>query len=144
MAEAVFAHMIQEAGLQGRIEIDSAGTGDWHTGSAAHPGTLGILEERASPTMGVPAPSRGRDLDVFDFIVTMDDENERAVRALQRDAQGHRAQVRPLLSFAPEGSPVHATLSARCPIPISRAASTRLRSGERRVPWAAGAHPEQC
>jgi protein-tyrosine phosphatase len=46
MAEAVFAHKVREAGLEDRIEADSAGTGDWHMDSAAHPGTIGILPRK--------------------------------------------------------------------------------------------------
>ena len=33
-AEGVFRHLVEKEGLAGRIEIDSAGTGEWHIGSA--------------------------------------------------------------------------------------------------------------
>ena len=29
-AEGVLRHKLREAGLEGRVEVDSAGTGDWH------------------------------------------------------------------------------------------------------------------
>jgi len=33
-AEAVMLRLVDEAGLAGRVEVDSAGTGDWHIGEA--------------------------------------------------------------------------------------------------------------
>ena len=40
MAEAVFRRMVDEAGLAGRIEVDSAGTSAYHVGEPAHPLSL--------------------------------------------------------------------------------------------------------
>lgn len=117
MAEAVFAHMVQQAGLEGRIECDSAGTGDWHQGLAAHPGTLGILAEKGIAYDGRARVLRGGDLDEFDFIVTMDDANERAVRVLQRASPNHNAEVKPLLSYALEDSPVRTNFIREVPDP---------------------------
>ncbi|MFJ9719471.1 low molecular weight protein-tyrosine-phosphatase [Streptomyces sp. NPDC101213] len=45
MAEAVFRAHVAEAGLQDLVEVDSAGTGDWHVGEAADPRTVSVLEE---------------------------------------------------------------------------------------------------
>lgn len=36
MAEAVFRSLVEKAGLVDVIEIDSAGTGDWHIGKPPH------------------------------------------------------------------------------------------------------------
>ena len=35
MAEVVFRALVERAGLADRIEVDSAGTGDWHVGAGA-------------------------------------------------------------------------------------------------------------
>lgn len=102
MAEAVFADMVRQAGLQERIEADSAGTGAWHIDSAAHPGTLAVLQHNGIPYDGRGRQIRVNDLEEFDYIVTMDDENRRDV---QRLGTG-RAIVRPLLEYAAEDSPV--------------------------------------
>jgi protein-tyrosine phosphatase len=96
MAEAVFAHKVREAGLEDRIEADSAGTGDWHMDSAAHPGTIGILQENSIPYNGRARQIKFADLEEFDYIVTMDDDNLRNVKRL---GSGH-AVVKPLLEFA--------------------------------------------
>ena len=75
MAESVFYDMVKKASLENEIEVDSAGTGDWHIGSRPHKGTLEILR-----TNGIAEGSRARqiridDLSAFDYIVVMDNQN---------------------------------------------------------------------
>ena len=84
MAEAVFRERVREAGLSDQIEIDSAGTGDWHAGKPAHAGTRGILAKN-----GLGSDHRARviaraDLDSFDHVVAMDGQNLRDIAALGR------------------------------------------------------------
>ena len=117
MAEAVFAHLVRESGLENRIECDSAGTGDWHAGSGAHPGTLGILAEKSIAYEGRARVLAGADLDAFDYIVTMDDANERDVRQLQHAGREHRAQIKPLLWYVLEDSPVRSNSIREVPDP---------------------------
>lgn len=117
MAEAVFAHLVRESGLANRIECDSAGTGDWHAGSSAHPGTLGILAEKSIAYEGRARVLSRADLDAFDYIVTMDDENERNVRKLQHAGRQHRAQIKPLLWYVLEDSPVRSNSIREVPDP---------------------------
>ena len=38
-ADVVFRQYVREAGLEEKIRIDSAGTGDWHIGRAPDPRT---------------------------------------------------------------------------------------------------------
>ena len=100
MAEAVFLHQVRAAGLSLQIEVDSAGTGDWHIGDRPHDGTLEILKIN-----GIPEGSRARqirvsDLDAFDYLIVMDDSNRENVAKLgQSSAQVHR-----LLDFVPESA----------------------------------------
>jgi protein-tyrosine phosphatase len=101
MAEAVLRHRIAEAGLTDRIEVDSAGTGDWHVGNPPHHGTRGILREKGISTEGMRARQIvSSDLAEFDYILTMDDSNFAGVRTLRHVAA--RAVTRPLMSYAPE------------------------------------------
>lgn len=39
MAEAVMRHLVEQAGLEHEIMVESVGTGDWHVGEPAHCGT---------------------------------------------------------------------------------------------------------
>ncbi len=95
MAEAVFAQLVKEADLQNFIQADSAGTADWEMGSAAHPGTLDVLEQHGIEYDGQSRALKKADLNEFDYILTMDEDNLRAVRKLG----GSQAMVAPLLSF---------------------------------------------
>jgi protein-tyrosine phosphatase len=97
LAQGVFEDVLRRGGLEGEVEVDSAGTGSWHTGSPP--------DERASivaSLRGVDISSqRARrispeDCQNFDYILTMDQENYRAVSALCRGS----AVVRPFLDFA--------------------------------------------
>lgn len=76
MAEAMFRDLIQKEGLEQHIDIDSAGTGNWHVGQPPHEGTRGILKKYNISAEGL----KGRQIDASDFqqfqyIVAMDSSN---------------------------------------------------------------------
>ena len=82
-AEAVFKNLVQEAGLENRFEIDSAGTGDWHVGKQADP-----RMRKAANEQGFNITSRGRqvsstDFQYFDLIIAMDSRNYNNLLPLQ-------------------------------------------------------------
>ena len=100
LAQGVFENVLRREGLEGEVFVDSAGTGRWHVGSPP--------DERAQRS----ARSRGLDLSAqrarqvtpddchhFDYVLTMDEENYRAVSALCREGG---AEVRPFLDYAPD------------------------------------------
>jgi len=95
MAEAIFTQLVKEANLQDSIEADSAGTADWHLNSAPHPGTLYILEKNGINYCGQSRKIEKADLDSFDYIITMDNENLRDVKKLGKGS----AVVAPLMNF---------------------------------------------
>ena len=97
MAEAVFAHKVRAAGLEGEIEADSAGTGDWHVGQPPHAGTRTLLKKRKIDYAHAARTVTPNDLETFDYVLTMDNQNLADVSALGRG----RAVVRPFLDYAP-------------------------------------------
>jgi protein-tyrosine phosphatase len=103
MAEAVFQKLVRDAGLSDHIEIDSAGTGHWHAGERAHPGTLRVLRKHGIEDYdGRARALRTDDLKRFDYVIVMDDGHLDDVRYLQRRHGDGRAQVARLLDFAPK------------------------------------------
>jgi len=100
LAEAVFLHLVEKTGLQNQIEVDSAGTGDWCVGSAPHPGTQSVLEEAGIEYSGEARQITPQDLNDFDYIITMDDENLRYVRELEKRSINKDVRVAPLLEFS--------------------------------------------
>ncbi|MCM3669798.1 low molecular weight phosphotyrosine protein phosphatase [Mesobacillus maritimus] len=76
MAEAMFRDLIKKEGLEGRIVVDSAGTGDWHVGKPPHEGTREILEKYGIDGEGLKARQIAvSDFDEFDYIIGMDAAN---------------------------------------------------------------------
>lgn len=82
MAESVFRARIEEAGLAGVVEVDSAGTGGWHEGDAADPRTVSVLE--ANGYTGVHA-ARQFQVSWFsrlDLVIALDEGHLKALRRL--------------------------------------------------------------
>jgi len=76
MAEAVFRHQCEEAGIADLVRIESAGTHSYHLGHEPHPETQSELERRGIEV----GDQRSRlvteaDIDSFDLIVAMDRAN---------------------------------------------------------------------
>jgi protein-tyrosine phosphatase len=98
MAEAVFAERVRDAGLDGQIEVDSAGTSAWHAGETAHRGTLAVLRRNNIPHDGRSRQFIRADLDSFDYVLTMDRSNYQNVRRMV--TPGTTAEVAMFLSYA--------------------------------------------
>jgi protein-tyrosine phosphatase len=98
MAEAVLRHKLREMGLERDVTVDSAGTGGWHAGDPPHVGTRTLLDAKGISWDGIVARQiRLLDLTQFDYILTMDEDNLRAVRHLGKPI----GTLAPLLSFHP-------------------------------------------
>lgn len=83
-AEGVFRHHVQLAGLQDRIQIDSAGTDDWHVGKSPDSRTRQAARRRGYDLDTL----RARQVEVedfrrFDLILTMDHDNLARLQALR-------------------------------------------------------------
>ncbi|KAF1056674.1 MAG: Low molecular weight protein-tyrosine-phosphatase YfkJ [Pseudomonas delhiensis] len=88
-AEGVFRHKLQQAGLLDRVEVDSAGTGDWHVGKAPDARTRVAAQRRGYDLSALRARQAIReDFDRFDLILAMDLAN---LADLQRLGQGSGA-----------------------------------------------------
>ncbi|WP_242318951.1 low molecular weight protein-tyrosine-phosphatase [Bacillus cereus group sp. BfR-BA-01349] len=83
MAEAIFRNLVVKEGLEEKIVIDSAGTGDWHVGHPPHKGTQKILKENAVTFEGIKARQvEKEDLTKFDYIIAMDNKNIADLKSL--------------------------------------------------------------
>ena len=97
-AEIVFRHIVETARLEDRIEIDSAGTIGYHTGSPPDKRMSATLSARGYHPKGMARQVHHEDFDDFDLILPMDHENEAELRRMQRDGQS-RAEIRAFSSF---------------------------------------------
>jgi len=101
MAEVVLRSELGRVGLAGRVDVDSAGTGDWHIGSRMDSRARAELALRGYDGSGHRArqfePSWfGR----YDLVAAMDSANLRDLRAMAPDHQT-ADRIRLFRSFDP-------------------------------------------
>jgi protein-tyrosine phosphatase len=106
-AEGVMRKLVEEAGLEDQIEIDSAGTGDWHTGELADPRTRAAASRRGLELTHLARQFTRADLDRYDLVIAMDGANLRHLRYMAGDRTA--PELRLLRSFdrsAPAGAEI--------------------------------------
>ncbi|WP_324780837.1 low molecular weight protein-tyrosine-phosphatase [Thiobacillus sedimenti] len=99
MAEGMFRKAVREAGLESRVETDSAGTHAYHVGSPPDPRAQQAIRQRGEDISDL----RGRkvadaDFERFDYILVMDGDNYE--RLIERAPSRHHGKIRRLLSFS--------------------------------------------
>jgi protein-tyrosine phosphatase len=98
-AEGIAKKIAEERGLDGKVEIDSAGTLDYHEGELPDPRMIKHASKR-----GYTLDSRarqynpGQDFDYFDYIITMDDDNYFEISSLDERNQ-YKNKVFKMVSF---------------------------------------------
>ena len=91
-AHGVFASHVARAGLADRIQVDSAGTHDYHVGEPPDPRTIAAAKRRGYDLSPLRArPVERADLARFDVVLAMADEHRRRLVALARDE--HRDRI---------------------------------------------------
>lgn len=82
-AEGVFRKQLSEAGLDGRVEIDSCGVADWHRGKAPDKRSQAAAAERGVDISGLKARQlNAEDFERFDYVLAMDHDNLAAMHEL--------------------------------------------------------------
>jgi protein-tyrosine phosphatase len=99
-AEGVMRHLLSEAGLQDRVEVDSAGTGGWHVGAAPDERAAAAARRRGIALDGAARTLDVADFDRYDLILAMDADNRRDLLRLAPD-DAARAKVHLLREFDP-------------------------------------------
>lgn len=90
-AEAVFRHLVEQAGLAEQILIDSAGTHDYHIGEAPDARTRRAARQRGYDMSQLRGRQVGaEDFARFDYVLAMDEANLDILKRLRpRDAQSY-------------------------------------------------------
>lgn len=98
-AEGVFRQKVIEAGIEDRVEIDSAGTLAYHVG---HPPDQ--RAQKAALRRGIDLSSQrarkvtSQDFEAFDFVIAMDSDNHYELEAIC--PSGHEDRLHMFLKFA--------------------------------------------
>jgi len=100
-AEGAMQHLVNEAGLEDYFYIDSAGTAAYHIGEPANSKSQRVANEH-----GIQLHSRGRkferaDLEEFDLILAMDEENYQNVKRLDQ-AGAYTDKIKKMREYDPE------------------------------------------
>jgi protein-tyrosine phosphatase len=100
MAEAATRAALMEAGLDGRVELDSAGIGDWHVGNPPDHRMSTAAREVGIDLTGAARQVLADELERWDLILAMDRSNHTRLRAMARDDHV-RARIRLFRDFDP-------------------------------------------
>ncbi len=101
MAEGLFRALVNEQGLDDRIEIDSAGTTDYHTGQPPDRRAQNTARQRGVELKTLRARQvQTADLGRFDYLIAMDDGHVDWLQRLTRQT-GQPATIHRMLDFAP-------------------------------------------
>jgi len=101
-AERVLRALAQKSGVS--VQIDSAGTSDWHIGAPPHGPMISAAKARGVDLASLSARQFDRrDFERFDLILGMDDDN---ITNINRLRPAHdTTPVRLFLDYAPAGFP---------------------------------------
>jgi protein-tyrosine phosphatase len=103
--------LLEREGLQGEIELDSAGTGGWHVGSGPDERAGAAALARGITLSGSARQVRPGDFEEFDLLLAMDRSNAADLRILA-PGERERRKVRLLREFDP-----HAVAADRLEVP---------------------------
>ncbi len=100
-AHGVFRHLVVEAGLATRIEIDSAGTHAYHTGEPPDERARETARARGIDIGDLRARRAGpEDFVYFDYILAMDQDNYHSLSRIC--PQGMERKIGLFMDYAPE------------------------------------------
>jgi protein-tyrosine phosphatase len=98
-AEGVFRHKVNEAGLEDKIDIDSAGTAAYHVGHPPDPRAQKAAEKRGFDLSSQQARKvSSADFEKFDLVIAMDSDNHYELEMICPPGYEDRLQM--FLKFA--------------------------------------------
>ena len=101
-AEAVFSALIEKNSLQKELSCDSAGTAAYHVGEPADYRMRQFGQKRGYHLTSISRPvDPDRDFDKFDYVVGMDRQNVRDLKAIARN-ENDRKKIFLMTDFCTE------------------------------------------
>lgn len=88
-AENIMNHLIEQAKLPEQITCDSAGTGDYHIGKPPDQRMVAAARQQGITLHGRARQIQPSDLQKFDLILAMDQENYQDILALDSSGRYH-------------------------------------------------------
>lgn len=102
-AEGVMAHLINNAGLNEKIKVDSAGTSNFHVGEEADPRSREHALKRGIVLTSIARQfNPKKDFKEFDYILAMDEKNIKDLKKLDPDKK-YFQKVHLITNFCEKG-----------------------------------------
>jgi len=91
-AEAVMRSLVEERGLDGDVEVDSAGTTGYHAGDRPDSRAVAAAARRGVAVSGRARQVTPADFAQFDLLVAMDEENRRDLLRVAPPGTAHKVR----------------------------------------------------
>ena len=101
LAENLFRFQAEQAGVDGKYAVDSAGTAAYHIGESPDPRMQKTAESHGVINGGTARQVREQDFDEFDLIVAMDRSNGHDLTEIAGPPE-KQAKIRLMREFDPE------------------------------------------
>ena len=88
LAEATFNQLVEQKGFSHAFHSDSAGTAGYHVGKLADPRTIKVAARHGIQLDHVVRKISAEDLDAFDHIAVMDEQNFEDIHTMYYDIKG--------------------------------------------------------
>ncbi len=85
--------LVDDAGLDGEIEVDSAGTGAWHVGQAPDDRASAAAARRGITLTGAARQVDPSDFEEFDLLLAVDAENLHRLRRIAPPGSADRVRL---------------------------------------------------
>jgi protein-tyrosine phosphatase len=92
-AEGVMRHVLREAGLEDAVEVDSAGTGNWHVGDPPDERSAEAARARGIVLDGSARQVTPSDLEEFDLVLCADSANLAALQHVAPAGTEHKVRM---------------------------------------------------
>jgi protein-tyrosine phosphatase len=96
--------LLEEEQLTAMIEIDSAGTGDWHIGESPDHRATEAGKRRGIDVRGRARRVTREDFEYFDYVIAMDQSNRSDLHRFA-PAEDNKARIELLRNFDPSSPP---------------------------------------
>jgi protein-tyrosine phosphatase len=97
-AEAVMQSIVKQQGLEQEIVCDSAGTFDYHRGKPADARMQKHARLRGYELISISRPFEDEDFELFDWIITMDEDNYQQIKWLDQ-SNNYTDKIRRMTDF---------------------------------------------
>ena len=97
-AEAVMQALVKQQGMEQEIVCDSAGTFDYHRGKPADARMQKHARLRGYELSSISRPFEDEDFELFDWIITMDEDNYQQIKWLDQ-SNNYTDKIRRMTDF---------------------------------------------